>query len=317
MLIFLFSLFLALTAFLLLYAIIRKVILPQTSVRQRIFALENNDNNAPIEASKPMVKKDGQRKLREIPFMERVVKPAGERLAESVSRMTPKQVLALVEKRLVMAGKAHECTAPQFVVICLIGALSMWFVTFTLVGDGNFILIQKIVFMLLGGVMGGFMPIACLNTMMQKRQAEIARQLPEVLDLLCVSVQAGLSFDAALSKITGRMKGELISECKRLQEDIRMGMVRRTAMKNLASRCDVQDVSLFMTSVIQAERLGTSMSKTLKNQADNIRERRRQFVKAQAMKAPVKIVFPLVLFIFPALFVVTLVPTLLFLLKNM
>lgn len=317
MLIFIFSLFLALTAFLLLFAVIRKVILPQTSVRQRIFALENNDNNAPIEASKPMVKKDGQRKLREIPFMERVVKPAGERLAESVSRMAPKQVLALVENRLIMAGKARECTAPQFMVICLTGAMSMWFVMFTLVGDSNYALIQKIVFMLLGGFLGGLMPLVCLNTMVQKRQAEIARQLPEVLDLLCVSVQAGLSFDAALNKITDRMRGALITECKRLQEDIRMGMVRRTAMKNLASRCEVQDVSLFMTSVIQAERLGTSMSKTLKNQADNIRERRRQYVKAEALRAPVKIVFPLVIFIFPALFVVTLVPTLLFLVKNM
>ena len=96
-----------------------------------------------------------------------------------------------------------------------------------------------------------------------------------------------------------------------------MGMVRRTAMKNMAARCELQDISLFMTSLIQAERLGTSMGKTLRNQADNIRERRRQYVKAEAMKAPVKIVFPLVLFIFPAIFVVTLVPTLLFLMKNM
>ncbi|SDO78482.1 type II secretion system F family protein [Selenomonas ruminantium] len=314
MLIFLFSMVLALTVFMIFFAVIRKVILPQTSVRQRIFALDQN--NAPVPGT-TVVKTDGQRKIREIPFMERVVKPAGEHIADTISHMAPKQVLALIEKRLVMAGKAHECTAPQFMVIILIGALSMWFITFTFVGDGNYILIQKVVFLLLGGILGGMMPVACLNTMVQNRQAEIARQLPEVLDLLCVSVQAGLSFDAALSKITDRMKGALISECKRLQEDIRMGMVRRTAMKNLASRCDVQDVSLFMTSVIQAERLGTSMSKTLKNQADNIRERRRQYVKAEAMRAPVKIVFPLVLFIFPALFVVTLVPTLLFLMRNM
>ena len=102
-----------------------------------------------------------------------------------------------------------------------------------------------------------------------------------------------------------------------MQEDIRMGMVRRTAMHNVASRCKVQDVSLFMTSLIQAERLGTSMGKTLKNQADNIRERRRQYVKAEAMKAPVKIIFPLVLFIFPALFVVALIPSLLNLMKNL
>ena len=314
MLILLFALALSVTVFMIFLAVIRKVILPQTSVRQRIFALEQDVVPVPSSAEG---KKNGQRKLREIPFMERVVKPAGAYFTDSVSRLAPKQVLAIIEKRLVMAGKARECTAPQFVAICLAGAISMWFVMFSLVGDSEYILIQKMAFMLLGGMLGGLMPLVCLNTMAQKRQAEIARQLPEVLDLLCVSVQAGLSFDAALNKITGRMKGELITECKRLQEDIRMGMVRRTAMKNLASRCEVQDVALFMTSIIQAERLGTSMSKTLKNQADNIRERRRQYVKAEAMRAPVKIVFPLVLFIFPALFVVTLVPTLLFLMRNM
>ena len=139
----------------------------------------------------------------------------------------------------------------------------------------------------------------------------------EILDLLCVSVQAGLSFDASLHKITGRMKGPLVDEFRRFQDDVSMGMIRRTAMKNMAVRCELQDVSLFMTALIQAEKLGTSMGKTLRNQSDNIRERRRQYVKAQAMKAPVKIVFPLVLFIFPAIFVVALVPTLLSLMKNM
>ena len=312
MLVMLFSLSVSLVVLLLLMSVIRKKILPQASVRQRVLSLDASQS-APVV----MKKNDGQRKLRDIPFMERVVKPAGEQMAASISRFAPKQLQALIEKRLVMAGKANECTPPQFMVICFVGALSMWFLMFTLGENSNYMLIQRVAFMLIGGILGGLMPVVCLNIMAQKRQAEIARQLPEVLDLLCVSVQAGLSFDAALRKITDRMKGELISECKRLQEDIRMGMVRRTAMKNLAARCEVQDVSLFMTSIIQAERLGTSMSKTLKNQADNIRERRRQYVKAEAMRAPVKIVFPLVLFIFPALFVVTLVPTLLFLMKNM
>ncbi|SEA14836.1 type II secretion system F family protein [Selenomonas ruminantium] len=312
MLIVLFSLSVSLVALLLLMSVIRKKILPQASVHQRVLSLDASQS-APVVTKK----NDGQRKLRDIPFMERVVKPAGEQMAASISRLAPKQLQALIEKRLVMAGKANECTPPQFMVICLLGALSMWLLIFTLVGESNYKLIQRVAFMLIGGILGGLMPVVCLNIMVQKRQAEIARQLPEVLDLLCVSVQAGLSFDAALRKITDRMKGELISECKRLQEDIRMGMVRRTAMKNFASRCEVQDVSLFMTSIIQAERLGTSMSKTLKKQADNIRERRRQFVKAEAMKAPVKIVFPLVMFIFPALFVVTLVPTLLLLIKNL
>jgi len=310
MLVVLFSLTLSLTAFLLMFAFIRRVILPENSVRQRIFALDT-------EKKLLTDKKTANRKMREIPFMERVVKPAGEQLAESIRRFMPKQVLALVEKRLIMAGKINECSAPQFIAICFVGALTMWLLMFYMVSDSHYLLIQKAVYILLSGILGGLMPVVCLNTMAQKRQEQIACQLPEVLDLLCVSVQAGLSFDAALSKITARMKGELIHECKHMQEDIRMGMVRRTAMKNMADRCDVQDVSLFMTSVIQAERLGTSMGKTLKNQADNIRERRRQYIKAEAMRAPVKIVFPLVIFIFPALFVVTLVPTLLFLIKNM
>lgn len=311
MLIGLFSVVLSLTVFMLFYGFIRKFILPQSSVRQRIFALDTADR----QHVNP--KQTGRRKLQEIPFMERVVKPAGEWLTEYISRFAPKQMLALIEKRLVMAGRVEECTAPQFLVVCLTGAVGMWLLMFMLVSDSHYLLIQKVVFVLLGGILGGFMPVVCLNSMAQKRQAQIACQLPEVLDLLCVSVQAGLSFDAALSKITTRMKGALISECRHMQEDIRMGMVRRTAMKNLAARCEVQDVSLFMTSVIQAERLGTSMGRTLKNQADNIRERRRQYVKAEAMRAPVKIVFPLVFFIFPALFVVTLIPALLFLMKNM
>ena len=137
------------------------------------------------------------------------------------------------------------------------------------------------------------------------------------MDLLCVSVQAGLSFDGALMKITERMKGPLVDEFRRMQDDVRMGIVRRTALRSMAARCDVQDVSLFTTSIIQAERLGTSMGKTLKNQADNIRERHRQYVKAEAMKAPVKIIFPLVAFIFPAFFVVALMPAILSLMKNL
>lgn len=312
MLILLFSVALSMTVFLLLFAVIRKVILPQTSVRQRIFALDSHVGMLEAQAGQK-----GQRKLHEIPFMERVVKPAGESIVASIGRLAPRQVMLLLERRLVMAGKSNECTAAQFLLICLTGALTMWLVMFMLVCESSHMLIQKIAFMLIGSILGGLMPMVCLNIMIQKRQEEIARQLPEVLDLLCVSVQAGLSFDAALRKITARMRGELIMECRRLQEDIRMGMVRRTAMRNLANRCEVQDVSLFMTSIIQAERLGTSMSKTLKNQADNIRERRRQYVKAKAMRAPVKIVFPLVWFIFPALFVVTLVPTILLLIKNL
>ena len=132
-----------------------------------------------------------------------------------------------------------------------------------------------------------------------------------------MSVQAGLSFDSGIAKIVDRMKGPFVEECQRMQRDVRMGMMRKHSLQQMARRCDVQEVYLFTTSIIQAERLGTSIANTLVEQASNMRERRRQAAKAEALRAPVKIVFPLVLFIFPALFVIVLLPSLLFLLKNM
>ena len=313
MLIFCFALSIAFVAFLLLYGLIEKKIRPQSQIHQRIMSIQDNAYEQ-VSAHRTAEK---DRKLRDIPFVERVVRPLMHNFTKLLTRMTPKEMNVVIATRISMAGKSKEWTVNEFVLSCLLGAVVMWVFMLMITWDAHYALVQKVMFMLLGSLMGGAMPIVVLNIMIQKRQAAIQHQLPEVLDLLCVSVQAGLSFDASMRKIIDRMKGPFVDECRRMQEDIRMGMVRRTAMHNVAKRCQVQDVSLFMTSLIQAERLGTSMGKTLKNQADNIRERRRQYVKAEAMKAPVKIVFPLVLFIFPALFVVTLVPTLLFLMKNM
>ena len=138
-----------------------------------------------------------------------------------------------------------------------------------------------------------------------------------MLDLLAISVQAGLSFDAALRKVVERMKGPLIDELSRMLRDVRMGMTRRRSMQFMAKRCDVQDVYLFVMSVTQSERLGASMSDTLTIQADNMRNVRRQRARTKAMKAPVKMVFPLVFCIFPAIFVVALLPSLLSLMETM
>lgn len=306
----LFAISLTAIIFLVLFGIIRSIVQPKTTIRKRMASLETMD-----EANDPFA----------VPAYEAVstVQSAPQTgdfkqtLEEMAEHLMPKGLRPIIQKRLVLAGKSREWGVAEFFGSCLLGAVVMWLFATVLVRGGSFAPIQKTMMVFLLGLLGGLMPVVFLNTTIDRRQKQIERQLPQVLDLLCVSVQAGLSFDAALAKITARMKGPFIDECRRLQEDIRMGVVRRTAMRALADRCGLEDVSLFMTSIIQAERLGTSMGKTLKNQADNIRERRRQYVKAQAMKAPVKIVFPLVLFIFPAIFVVTLVPSLLYLLKNL
>lgn len=313
MLIFCFAVSLSAVVFLLLYGLIEKKIRPQSQIHQRILSIQDDAD----KKGEAYHRVDRERKLGDIPFVERVVQPLLRTLVQTVTKLTPKEMNQVIAARIAMAGKAKEWTVNEFILSCLLGVALMWGMMLMLIWNAHYAVIQKIMFLVLGGLLGGAMPIVMLNIMIQKRQAAIQHQLPEVLDLLCVSVQAGLSFDASMRKITDRMKGPFVEECQRMQEDIRMGMVRRTAMHNVANRCKVQDVSLFMTSLIQAERLGTSMGKTLKNQADNIRERRRQYVKAEAMKAPVKIIFPLVLFIFPALFVVALVPSLLSLMKNL
>lgn len=293
--------------FLVLLGLIRSKVEPQTTVRRRMESLETL-----TEEREPFVQPSAAQ-----PEEKKQAGGFKQMLAALSTALTPLRLRPIIQKRLLLAGKSREWSIAEFFGSCLLGAVVMWLFAIVLLHNSSYAPVQKTMLGFLLGILGGLMPVVFLNTTIQRRQKQIEHQLPEVLDLLCVSVQAGLSFDAALSKITARMKGPFIDECRRMQDDIRMGVVRRTAMRSMADRCGLEDVSLFMTSIIQAERLGTSMGKTLKNQADNIRERRRQYVKAQAMKAPVKIVFPLVLFIFPAIFVVTLVPSLLYLLKNL
>ncbi len=298
--------------FLILFGLIRQSVQPKTTIRKRMASLETTTAmDEPFRA--PTAPQQG-------PDTRRQAAAGGgfkQLLGSIAEALTPKKLRPIIQKRLVLAGKSREWGIAEFYGSCLLGAIMMWLFAFVLLQNSHYALVQRTMMILLLGILGGLMPVVFLNTTIDKRQRQIQSQLPQVLDLLCVSVQAGLSFDASLAKITARMKGPLIDEFRRLQDDIRMGVVRRTAMRSMADRCGVEDVSLFMTSIIQAERLGTSMGNTLKNQADNIRERRRQYIKAQAMKAPVKIVFPLVLFIFPAIFVVTLVPSLLYLLQNL
>lgn len=216
-----------------------------------------------------------------------------------------------------LAGKSDKWSPNGFITVWLICMAIFFGIGYIVVTKKGLPYTQSVLFAWLSVAVGAMLPFSMLNSAIRKRQKAIDRQLPEVLDLLSVSVRAGLSFDGALRKITDRMTGPLIEEFKRMQQDVRMGAPRARALQAVAKRCDVEDLYLFITAVIQAERLGTGMGKTLNNQADNMRERRRQKAKAEALKAPIKIIFPLVLFIFPAIFVVVLLPSILSLIHNL
>ncbi len=312
----LFSISVSVFVFLLIAVYIRKLVLPNLEVQKRMRGISQNSvQNSPENRNTPQPNIDWRRRtagrnLADIPFSQRVLLPFIHSVEGFVRLLAPAEISAMIERKLILAGLQYSWTPGRVIVIMLIlGVLTLAAVSYRLY-HADMLMIQKIILTTISTFSAAAMPIVILNVKIESRKKKIFYQLPEVLDLLSVSVEAGLSFDGAMRRIVDRMTGPLVDECKKLMGDIRMGMIRKTALQKMAERCGVDEVSLFVTSIIQAERLGTSMGRTLKIQADNVRERHRQYVRALALKAPVKIVFPLVFFIFPALLIVALGPPL-------
>jgi tight adherence protein C len=312
----LFAISIVALAFLVLYGLLQRRVRGATTMQQRINEIRNIDRVRGDDEVKKRVKTTEE--IRRTPFEERVLAPALNALGKGAASFTPREMELSMRRKLIHAGLQNKYTAVQYLGICMFGAIFMFALTFLYVITAfDMEGIRRVMLLLFGTAFGAFAPVFVLMVLTSQRQEQIRHQLPEVLDLLCVSVQAGLSFDGALTKITQRMQGPLIDEFRRMQDDQRMGVVRRTALQAFSSRCDVQDVSLFVTALLQAERLGSSMGHTLKTQADNMRERHRQLVKTKAMKTPIKIIFPLVFFIFPCIFIVCLGPAIISLMTNM
>ena len=245
-------------------------------------------------------------------FYERAIRPIITSIEERFQKFTPNEIKMQLEDKIFRAGKMGIWDIKKLISAWCLSIVACTLLAFlSIYGADDIHPLQKIFVIGLGIFMGATVPFAVLNSKIRQRQRSIRKQLPEFLDILCVSVQAGLSFDGAIGKMVRRMQGPLIDEFRRAQNDVALGMTHQYALTNLAKRCDLEEVYLFTTSVIQAEKLGTSMTRTLKVQADNMRDRHRQHVKAEALKAPVKIIFPMVLFIFPSIFVILLFPALL------
>jgi tight adherence protein C len=180
----------------------------------------------------------------------------------------------------------------------------MLFLLLTVIGQAFFAL-----FAAGGGALIGFvLPDMYLRQLIGRRQHEIQRVMPDALDLLCVSVQAGLGFDAALARLCQKSDNELTREFSRMLQEVRVGRQRREALKEVVNRTQVPDLSNFISAIIQADQLGVSITQVLAVQADQMRTVRRQRAEEQAAQAPLKMLFPMLLFIFPALCIVILGP---------
>lgn len=250
-------------------------------------------------------------------FSERVIKPILFWIENNLQKLAPAELHKMLEERIFRAGKQGVWSVQRLAAFWVLSSAVGTLLAFIFIQHSNLQVTQNIIILILGTFAGAIFPFLIINSKIKERQRLLRRQLPEFLDLLCVSVQAGLSFDGAVSKIVSRMKGVLVDEFKRMLNDTNLGMTHQHALTQMARRCDLEEIYLFTTSVIQAEKLGTSMARTLKMQADNMRDRHRQYVKAEALKAPVKMIFPMVIFIFPSIFVVLLFPAILILLKTL
>ena len=252
------------------------------------------------------------------PFLDRTLRPLASRLSGTVSRFTSASFSQTTEKRLAMAGNPGELRVADWLGIKAVSSIVfavLFFLVFTfLLGAGG------ILGLLLGvaGIAFGYIaPEFWLGRRVRARQKSILLQIPDALDLLTISVRAGLGFDAALGKVVEKMVGPLTDEFRRALAEVRMGKARRDALRDIIPRTDVAPLTNFVGAIIQAEQLGVSISKVLQVQSEQLRIERRQRAEEMAAKAPIKMLFPLVGCIFPSLFVVILGPAIILIIKNL
>ncbi len=244
---------------------------------------------------------------REQPFRDRVVNPAKERLAGIVLKIHPKTTMDSVRVKLLAAGMGRTVSPTGFLAaksaFGLVGLVLGAMFGGAISGGAGVLLFG----LALGG-MGFLAPDFVVSSRARKRRESIKAQLPDALDLLAVSVEAGLGFDGAISKLTDHMEGPLTEEFSLTLNEIRIGEGRSEALKKLSERCDTPEVSGFTRAIIQADQLGISLGRILRVQATDSRLRRQAAAEEKAMKAPIKMLFPTVMFIFPAMFLVILGP---------
>lgn len=244
-----------------------------------------------------------------VPFSERVVMPLIKRSARVFAWMWPQNRLEGLRQRLQMAGNPSGISTADFIgvkgictvfvlavviVILIITRVDLTFRTLLLVGGL--------------GVCAFFLPDVWLSRQITRRQQELLNALPDALDMLTIVIEAGLSFENGLQEIVGKWKNELSREFVRVLREMGMGQSRRQALNGLSDRTGVPDIVSFVTALNQAEELGVSIGRVLRVQAEELRVRRRQRAQERANQAPVKMLFPLVFLIFPAIFAVILGP---------
>ncbi len=241
------------------------------------------------------------------PFFERTLRPLVKRLSKVGRRGDQGGIIARTDAKLEKAGYPGGLRGADWmgvkILVAIVFAILFFLLFSVIVGPAG-----GLFFGLIGLPVGFMAPEFWLGRKIRSRSMEMVLQLPDALDLLTISVEAGLGFDAALAKVVEKMEGPLVNEFRQALAEIRMGRTRREALRDVAARADAQPISNFIGAIVQAEQLGVPIAKVLQIQSQQLRIERRQRAEEAAAKAPVKMLFPMVGCIFPTIFIVILGP---------
>jgi tight adherence protein C len=251
------------------------------------------------------------------PFAERTLRPLIGRLSRMGARLGNASSTDLAEKRLAMAGNPGDLRIADWMGVKMLVGIATGAIMFVVLGLIALGPVPGIIFAIIGLAIGYLIPEFWLGSRIKARQKLILRMIPDTLDLLTISVRAGLGFDAALAKVVEKLPGPLTDEFRRALAEVRVGKARRDALRDMVPRTNVQPLSNFIGAIIQAEQLGVSISKVLQIQSEQLRIERRQRAEELAAQAPIKMLFPLVGCIFPSLFIVILGPAVIQIVKTL
>lgn len=252
------------------------------------------------------------------PLSERVVFPIARRLGDFVIRFTPQNALQTTARRLELAGDPRGIEPATFwalriVLAVVIGGFMLFIYS---IGNLTWPLTNKILALAIFVGLGFYVPDLMLTSRIQRRQKAVRKAMPDALDLLTICVEAGLGFDGAMQKVYEKWDNELSLSFGRVLREIQLGKLRRDALRDMANRIGIPEMTSFVAAIIQSEQLGVSMAKVLRIQSDQMRIKRRQLAEEMAHKAPVKMLIPMALLIFPSICIVLMTPAVLMMFRS-
>jgi tight adherence protein C len=288
-----------------------------------VIGLRYHDDEDPLQKRLAEFVESGQQaNLEEIelsqPFTERIIYPTARKMGELVTKFTPQNSIQAITVKLERAGNPAGIDPNVFFTFRMVGLSLGVFIYWlaSIAPESSPLYGRGVIAGLTASLIGFQIPNLLLSSRITRRQKEIRKAMPDALDLLTICVEAGLGFDAAMQKVYEKWDNEMARAFGRVIREIQLGKLRREALRDMANRLGVAEMTSFVAAVIQSEQLGVSMAHVLRIQSDQMRVKRRQMAEEEAHKAPIKMLIPMALLIFPSLCIVLMTPAILMFLKS-